>query len=150
MPTTSLASSHRGRDRRGARRVGQIRRRRRQGGRPARRVRNAGDKGSSRRQGCHGRTATAKRADVTYEFREINEDNLPELHRVASTAFGEEPKQERIDDEKLVIEYDRMIGVADGDELVASAGVYSFDLTVPGGGLVPMAGVTWVSCLPSH
>jgi predicted acetyltransferase len=87
---------------------------------------------------------------VAYEIREITKDNLPELHRVASTAFGEEPKQERIDDEHLVIEFDRMIGVADGDQLVASAGAYSFELTVPGGNAVPMAGVTWVACLPSH
>jgi predicted acetyltransferase len=69
---------------------------------------------------------------------------------VAATAFGEGPNPERIEDEHLVIEYDRMIGVADGDELVASAGAYTFDLTVPGDGLVPMAGVTWVACLPSH
>jgi predicted acetyltransferase len=87
---------------------------------------------------------------VAYEIREINADNLPELHRVASTAFGEDMKPEQLEDERLVIEYDRMIGVGDGDQLVASAGAYSFDLTVPGGNLVPMAGVTWVSCLPSH
>src|SRR3954464_4736991 len=43
-----------------------------------------------------------------------------------------------------------MIGVADGADLVASAGAYSFELTLPGGNLVPMAGVTWVACLPSH
>lgn len=85
-----------------------------------------------------------------YEIREITAENLPELHRVASTAFGEEPKQERIDDEHLVIEYDRMIGVADGEQLVASAGAYSLEVTVPGPNVVPMAGVTWVACLPSH
>jgi predicted acetyltransferase len=72
------------------------------------------------------------------------------LHRVASPAFGDEPKQERLDDENLVVEFDRMIGVADGDQLVASAGVYSLELTVPGDATLPMAGVTWVACLPSH
>ena len=87
---------------------------------------------------------------MSYEIREITPENLPELHRVASTAFGEDPKAERVEDETLVIEYDRMMGVADGDQLVASAGAYSFDLTVPGGAQLPMAGVTWVSCLPTH
>ncbi|MEY2432044.1 MAG: hypothetical protein QOC92_1769 [Acidimicrobiaceae bacterium] len=87
---------------------------------------------------------------MAYEICEINADNLTELHRVASTAFGEEVKTERLEDEHLVIEFDRMLGVADGDQLVASAGVYSLDLTVPGGNTVPMAGVTWVACLPSH
>ena len=87
---------------------------------------------------------------MSYEICEITADNLPELHRVVSTAFGEEVKTERIDDEHLVIEFDRMIGVTDGRDLVAGAGAYSFDLTLPGGNLVPMAGVTWVGCLPSH
>jgi len=87
---------------------------------------------------------------VAYEIVEINENNILDLHRVAHTAFGDQFRQERVDDEQLVAEYDRMIGVADGAELVASAGVYSLELTLPGGNLVPMAGVTWVACLPSH
>lgn len=87
---------------------------------------------------------------MTYEIVEINEGNLTELHRVAHVAFGDQFRPERVEDENLVVEFDRMIGVADGPDLVASAGVYSFELTLPGGNLVPMAGVTWVSCLPSH
>ena len=87
---------------------------------------------------------------MAYEIVEINPDNLAELTRVAHVAFGDTFKPERLEDEQLVVEYDRMIGVADGSDLVASAGVYSFDLTLPGNGIVPMAGVTWVSCLPSH
>ena len=87
---------------------------------------------------------------MAYEICEITPENLIDLHRVASTAFLEETNQERVDDEMLVVEFDRMIGVADGDQLVASAGAYSFELTVPGGGLLPMAGVTWVACLPTH
>lgn len=85
-----------------------------------------------------------------YEICEITHDNLPELHRVVSTAFGEEVKDERVADENLTVELDRMIGVADGGDLVASAGAYSLDLTLPGGNAIPMAGVTWVGCLPSH
>ena len=87
---------------------------------------------------------------MAYEIVDINEDNLKELARVAHVAFGDTFKPERLEDEQLVVEYDRMLGVADGADLVASAGVYSFELTLPGGALVPMAGVTWVSCLPSH
>ena len=87
---------------------------------------------------------------MAYEIVDINADNLPDLHRVASTVFGEGVKPERVDDENLVVEFDRMIGVADGDQLVASAGAYSLELTVPGRDVVPMAGVTWVGCLPTH
>jgi len=87
---------------------------------------------------------------VAYEIVGINPDNLEALARVAHVAFGDTYRPERFDDEQLVVEYDRMLGVADGPDLVASAGVYSFELTLPGNAVVPMAGVTWVSCLPSH
>lgn len=87
---------------------------------------------------------------MAYEIVKVDEDNLKEMHRVAHVAFGDTFRPERVEDEKLVIEYDRMLAVADGSDLVATAGVYSMELTLPGGALVPMAGVTWVSCLPSH
>ena len=87
---------------------------------------------------------------MAYEIVDINPDNLEQLARVAHVAFGDTFKPERLEDEQAVVEYDRMLGVADGADLVASAGVYSFDLTLPGNAIVPMAGVTWVSCLPSH
>ena len=84
------------------------------------------------------------------EIVPITEAEMPALHRVCSTTFGEESTPEMVADELLVTEYDRMIGVADGGRLVASAGAYSFDLTVPGGATMPVAGVTWVGVLPTH
>ena len=66
------------------------------------------------------------------------------------TAFGETMSDESIEDERLIIEYDRMIGVSDHGQLVAGAGAYSFEHTLPGNTFVPVAGVTWVGCLPSH
>src|SRR6476646_3557417 len=55
-----------------------------------------------------------------------------------------------LEDERLTVEYERMIGVADGGQFVAGAGAYSFDQTLPGNTHIPVAGVTWVGCLPSH
>jgi len=80
----------------------------------------------------------------------ITDVGLAEVHRLCSTAFGEESKPEMVDDERLVAELDRMIGVTDGGRLVASAGAYSFRLTVPGGSTVGASGVTWVAVLPTH
>ena len=80
----------------------------------------------------------------------ITEEELPELHKVCSTTFGEVSRADSVDDERLVCEYDRMIGVADAGQLVASAGAYSFRLTVPGLSTVGAAGVTWVGVLPTH
>jgi predicted acetyltransferase len=80
----------------------------------------------------------------------ITEAELPELHRVCCVAFGEDTNDEMVDDERLVCEYDRMLGVSDDGRLVGSAGAYSFRLTVPGLGSVGAAGVTWVAVLPTH
>jgi len=87
---------------------------------------------------------------VTYEICSIGPDDLADLGRVVSTAFGEAMTEEQVEDERLIIEYDRMIGVADGGQFVAGAGAYSFEQTLPGDISIPVAGVTWVGCLPSH
>ena len=34
--------------------------------------------------------------------------------------------------------------------MVATAGIYSLEMTVPGGAAVPRAGVTWVTVSPTH
>ena len=87
---------------------------------------------------------------MAYEICSIAPDDLTDLFRAVSTAFGDTYNEEALEDERLVIEYDRMIGVADNGQLVAGAGAYSFEHTLPGNTFIPVAGVTWVGCMPSH
>jgi predicted acetyltransferase len=87
---------------------------------------------------------------VTYEIAAIGPDDLADLGRVVSAAFGEVFTDQQVEDERLITEYDRMIGVVDGGQFVAGAGAYSFEHTLPGCTTIPVAGVTWVGCLPSH
>ncbi|MEG8277462.1 GNAT family N-acetyltransferase [Streptomyces sp. AHA2] len=47
-------------------------------------------------------------------------------------------------------EFDRSLGVWEGDECVGTAGAFSFRLTVPGGAQVRAAGVTMVSVAATH
>ena len=47
-------------------------------------------------------------------------------------------------------EVDRTFVVDDGTILAGTAGAYSLDMTLPGGGTVPMCGVTDVGVLPTH
>ncbi|MEV5544638.1 GNAT family N-acetyltransferase [Streptomyces sp. NPDC052309] len=58
------------------------------------------------------------------------------------------------DDEKelwnSLTEFDRSLGVWDGDECVGTAGAFSFRVTVPGGAEVPAAGITMVSVAATH
>ncbi|MGW4029058.1 GNAT family N-acetyltransferase [Streptomyces sp. NPDC004838] len=47
-------------------------------------------------------------------------------------------------------DFDRSLAAFDGDECVGTAGSFGFEVTVPGGGLVPFAGVTMVSVAATH
>ncbi|RDG39722.1 GNAT family N-acetyltransferase [Streptomyces corynorhini] len=47
-------------------------------------------------------------------------------------------------------EFERSLGVWDGEECVGTAGAFSFRLSVPGGALVPTAGVTMVSVAATY
>ncbi|MDX3849312.1 GNAT family N-acetyltransferase [Streptomyces sp. AK02-01A] len=51
---------------------------------------------------------------------------------------------------RSLTEHERSIGVWDGDDCVGTAGAFSFRLSVPGGALVPAAGVTMVSVAATH
>ena len=68
------------------------------------------------------------------------------------TAFGNvvEPPAEGEGSWWSGFEMDRGLVAETDGRIVATAGAYSFELTMPGGALVPVAGVTAVGVLPSH
>jgi predicted acetyltransferase len=66
-----------------------------------------------------------------------------------SGAFGETPTEPYLTTAPPVAEMDRSLGLFEDDQVVATAGIYSRTLTVPGG-VVPCAGVTWVTVAPTH
>ncbi len=47
-------------------------------------------------------------------------------------------------------ECDRSLGIWDGDDCVGTAGAFSLRISVPGGAVVPVAGVTMVSVAATH
>jgi predicted acetyltransferase len=49
-----------------------------------------------------------------------------------------------------VADCDRFLAAYDGDDVVGTAGSYAFRVSVPGGAVVPMAGVTMVTVQPTH
>ncbi|MFF7975572.1 GNAT family N-acetyltransferase [Streptomyces sp. NPDC007905] len=52
--------------------------------------------------------------------------------------------------DKSLTEFDRSLAVWDGEAIVGTGGAFSFRMTVPGGALVPAAGVTMVSVAATH
>ncbi|MER6028423.1 GNAT family N-acetyltransferase [Streptomyces sp. NPDC001851] len=66
-------------------------------------------------------------------------------------AFGggpASPEERELD--RSVTEFDRSLAVWDADEIVGTSGAFSFRMTVPGGAVVPTAGVTMVSVAATH
>jgi predicted acetyltransferase len=65
-------------------------------------------------------------------------------------AFGASlPTDEELAISKEITEFDRTLAFFDGKEMVATAGIFSYEMTVPGGAL-PCGGVTRVSVLTTH
>jgi predicted acetyltransferase len=87
---------------------------------------------------------------VGIEIRGIEAAELASLGTALFWAFGAHPTDEELEDELTVAEVDRLIGVVDAGRFVGCAGAYTFDLTVPGGTRIPVAGVTMVGVLPTH
>jgi predicted acetyltransferase len=65
------------------------------------------------------------------------------------SVFAVEPKNGYPGTPPPHAEMDRSLGLWEDDRVVATSGIYSRSLTVPGA-VVPMAGVTWVTVAPTH
>jgi predicted acetyltransferase len=65
-------------------------------------------------------------------------------------AFGASlPTDEELALSREITEFDRTLAFFDGEEMVATSGIFSYEMTVPGGTL-PCGGVTRVSVLTTH
>ena len=87
--------------------------------------------------------------DPALNLRPATPEEWPEFLRTMDGAFGETPSGPYTDTPPPVAEMDRSLGLWDGDRVVATAGIYSRELTVPGA-VVPCAGITWVTVAPTH
>jgi predicted acetyltransferase len=63
--------------------------------------------------------------------------------------FGGFPTEEQLGRFSTYLPLDRMLAAFDGDEIVAGAGAFPFDFSVPGGSL-PCGGVSVVGVYPTH
>lgn len=78
------------------------------------------------------------------------EEQFPELMRVDARGFGWVPTDDAIAKRRLLVDLERFRIATDGGRIVGVAGSFAFDMTVPGGTSVPMAGTTWVSVSSTH
>lgn len=88
---------------------------------------------------------------MTTDVRVLRQADWDKWYENLIRAFGgvAESSEER-ELWNALTEYDRSLGVWDGEECVGTAGAFSFRVTVPGGASVPTAGVTMVSVAATH
>lgn len=87
--------------------------------------------------------------DLAAQLRPISTDEWPRFVRAMYDVFGDEPSGRYIDAPSPWAELDRSLALWDADRVVATAGIYSRQLTVPGA-VVPCAGITWITVAPTH
>lgn len=88
---------------------------------------------------------------MTVDLRVPTEDEFEAFMQPVLTSFAmPEPTAEQLEDERVVWEPERSLGVVDAGQWVACTGSFTFEVTVPGGAFVPAAGVTMVGVLTTH
>ena len=73
---------------------------------------------------------------------------LRAFYEPLATAFGEDVSTGEMDAERPLMELDRLINAFEGERRIGSSGSFSMQLTVPGGAVVPAAGITAVGVVP--
>jgi predicted acetyltransferase len=87
--------------------------------------------------------------DLAARLRPATVEEWPAFDRAMDTVFAHEPSQPYPEVPPPHAEIERSLGLWEGDRVVATAGIYSRSLTVPGA-VVPCAGITWVTVSPTH
>ncbi len=87
--------------------------------------------------------------DPTAQLRPVTAQEWPAFTQAMQEGFGSDAGPSMTPEPPGVAELDRTLSLWEGERVVATAGVYSRELTVPGA-VVPCAGVTWVTVSPTH
>lgn len=87
--------------------------------------------------------------DLAGRLRPVTAGEWPRFLRAMADVFGEEPSGRYVEKPSPWAELDRSLALWDRDRVVATSGIYSRELTVPGA-VVPCAGITWISVAPTH
>lgn len=86
---------------------------------------------------------------MSYDIRTIHQDEIEAFVATVETAFGAELRASDIPTFKRKVQHDRLHAAFDGKEIVGTAGVFPFTLTVPGAE-ISAAGITMVGVPPTH
>ncbi len=83
-------------------------------------------------------------------FRSAEEADWPAMALITATGFGVWRSEETVAAWRSMMPADGAVVACDGDEVVGTALFLDLELTVPGGAVLPMAGVSLVAVAPTH
>ncbi|MBI2765184.1 MAG: GNAT family N-acetyltransferase [Chloroflexi bacterium] len=86
---------------------------------------------------------------MAISIRTITEDDLEAFSRQMSVGFGFDYSPDSLPGVRAILEFDRSISAFDGDDIVSTAGAFTYRMATPGGE-VPTAGVTMVTVKATH
>jgi predicted acetyltransferase len=89
-------------------------------------------------------------SDLAEQLRPVTVEEWPRFARAMNETFGDDPTGPFVESPSPVAELDRSLGLFEDDRVAATSGVYSLQMTVPGGAAVPTAGITWITVAPTH
>jgi predicted acetyltransferase len=86
---------------------------------------------------------------MSIQIRPITADELDAFQEAMMVPFLIDRSADRTENFKELFELHRLRAAFDGDQIVATFGAFSFQMVVPGN-VLPMAGTTIVTVLPTH
>ena len=92
----------------------------------------------------------ASDTSTSVEIRSAVDADWPAIQRLDATSFGRFGHPESLDAWRSLMPVDGTVLACDGDDIVGMAHYLDMQLTVPGGAVLPMAGVTIVGVAPTH
>ncbi len=88
---------------------------------------------------------------IPMEIRPVQEEEFRRWRNAVRASLGDHVSEE---DTRFMrehrVELDRLLGCFDGDAIAGSGGADSFDMTLPGGNIVPVAGVAYITTSSTH
>lgn len=95
-------------------------------------------------------SVTVTRTSTALTFRSAEDADWPAISLIGATGFGVWRPDETTDVWRSMMPSDSAVVACDGTDVVGVALFLDMQLTVPGGAVLPMAGVSWVAVAPTH
>ncbi|MGH2514466.1 MAG: GNAT family N-acetyltransferase, partial [Ktedonobacterales bacterium] len=81
---------------------------------------------------------------MEFEVRPIAPEEFPTFVRTNYAAFGGVPADDDVERARGEHDQERGLAAFDAGRMVGTTTAFAFDLTVPGGAMLPVAAVSWV------